>query len=46
MTHKQMIKDAHGGRISVRDVDRTHIKEFGKWFECHVSVVYNMHFSY
>ncbi|RWR90776.1 class III heat shock protein [Cinnamomum micranthum f. kanehirae] len=32
-----MIKDAHGGRISVRDVDRKHIKEFGKWFERHVS---------
>ncbi|KAJ8627922.1 hypothetical protein MRB53_021229 [Persea americana] len=30
-TNKQMIKDAHGGRRSVRDVDRTHIKEFGKW---------------
>ncbi|KAJ8617961.1 hypothetical protein MRB53_014147 [Persea americana] len=36
-THKQMIKDAHGGHISVRDVDRIHIKEFSKWSELHVS---------
>ena len=44
MTHKQMIKDAHRGRISVRDVDRTHVKEFGNWFEQHVSVKYNILF--
>lgn len=33
-----MIKDAHSGRISARDVDRTHIKEFGNWFDRYVSV--------
>lgn len=36
-----MIKDAHRGCISARDVDHTHVKEFGNWFEQHVSVKYN-----
>ncbi|KAF8407995.1 hypothetical protein HHK36_007135 [Tetracentron sinense] len=34
--HKQIIKDRHSGHISAREVDHTHIKEFGGWFERHI----------
>ncbi|KAF8413443.1 hypothetical protein HHK36_001426 [Tetracentron sinense] len=44
MKHKQIIKDGHSGHISARDVDHTHIKEFGGWFERHTQPrdLYNM----
>ena len=39
-----MIKDTYRGRISARDVDRTHIKELENWFESYATVRYHMHF--
>ena len=38
-----MIKDAHCGCIGARDVDCTHVKEFGNWFERRVGFKYNTH---